>query len=183
MTSLLQTKIVSRFALIAFAVCALVSVAAAQATKPTVYKIAEAGVQIDLPAGWEAAKDAHGTHTISKKDGGGYVVLSLSVLPRDPEVTIDSLFAAFAEGIFESAKKEWKDFKPGTVVKDTTDGMAVRAQKMDGSVESAGGELEGLVAVIDSPKPLGIFGQRTKKHSDLLGKESSDILGSIKKIQ
>ena len=61
--------------------------------------------------------------------------------------------------------------------------MAVRAQKMDGSVESAGGELEGLVAVIDSPKPLGIFGQRTKKHSDLLEKESTDILGSIKKIQ
>jgi hypothetical protein len=118
-----------------------------------------------------------------KKDGDGYVLFSLSVLPRDPSVTIDSLFGAFSEGIFEQARKDWKGFKPGTVIKDSTDGMALRAQKFDGSMESAGGELEGLVVVIDSPKPLALFGQRTKKHSDALQKEASDILGSIKKIQ
>jgi hypothetical protein len=52
MTSLVQRKTVTRFALLAFVVCSVISVAAAQATKPTVYKIAEAGVQLDLrPAG------------------------------------------------------------------------------------------------------------------------------------
>ena len=103
-------------------------------------------------------------------------------LPRDPSVNVDSLFAAFSDGIFQEAKKDWKGFKQGEVLKDTQNGMAVRAQKIDGSMESAGGELEGLVILIDSPKPLGIFGQRTKKHSDLLEKESTSILDSIKKI-
>src|SRR3982751_2169326 len=183
MTSGLQRQIVTRFAFIAFAVCSLVSVAAAQGTKPTVYKIAEAGIQIDLPAGWEASKDPNGTHLILKKDAGGYVLFSMSVLARDPSMTVDSLYAAFSEGIFEEAKKDWKGFKPGDVMKDSQNGMTVRAQKFDGSMESAGGELEGLAIVIDSPKPLGIFAQRTKKHSELLEKESSGILSSIKKIQ
>lgn len=183
MTSFVPGKALVQFALTAIAVLTMISAANAQGTTPKVYKIAEAGVQMDLPSGWESRKDANGTHTISKKDGGGYVVFSVSVLPRNPSVTIDDLFGAFSEGIFESARKEWKGFKPGTLLKDNADGMAVRAQKIDGSVESLGGELEGLVVVIDSPKPLGIFGQRTKKHSDVLEKESSDILGSIKKIQ
>jgi len=172
-----------RFALMAIAVLTLTSAANAQGTKPTVYKIAEAGVQIDLPSGWEASKETNGTHAISKKDGDGYVVFSVTVLPRDPSLTIDALFGAFSEGIFENARKDWKGFKPGTLIKDDANGMAVLAQKIDGSMESAGGELEGLVVVIDSPKPLGIFGQRTKKHSDVLGKEGDDILGSIKKMK
>jgi hypothetical protein len=182
MTSVM-TRTLVRLTLTAIALLTVISVAHAQAAKPTVYKIADAGVQIDLPTGWEAGKDPNGSHTIMKKDGDGYVLFSLSVLPRDPSVTIDALFGAFSEGIFEQARKDWKGFKPGTVLKDTTDGMALRAQKFDGSMESSGGELEGLVVVIDSLKPLAIFGQRTKKHSDALQKEASDILGSIKKIQ
>jgi len=165
---------------VGLAVC---SAAQAQAAKTTVYKIAEAGVQIDVPDGWKASQDASGSHVIVKKDGDGYVVLTMNVLPREPSMTVDVLYAAFSEGVFENAKKDWKGFKPGELMKDTQNGMAVRAQKIEGTVEDAGGELEGLVVVIDSPKPLGIFGQRTKKHSDALEKESSDILGSIKKIQ
>jgi hypothetical protein len=176
-------RILVRFTLTATVLLTLISAAHAQGAKPTVYKIAEAGVQLDLPSGWEAKKVPNGTIAISKKDSVGYVVFSVSVLPREPSLTIDTLFEAFSEGIYESARKDWKDFKAGTLIKDTTDGMAVRAQKIDGSVESLGGELDGLVIVIDSPKPLGIFGQRTRKHSDLLEKESSDILSSIKKIQ
>jgi len=183
MTSFVPGMTLVRFGLMAIAVLTLISAANAQGTIPTVYKIAEAGIQIDLPSGWEANKDPNGTHVISKKDAGGYELFSLSVLPRDPSVTIDALYAAFSEGIFEEAKKDWKGFKAGDVMKDTQSGMAVRAQKFDGSMESAGGELEGLAIVIDSPKPLGIFAQRTKKHSDLLENESSGILSSIKKIQ
>lgn len=183
MTSIVLNRILVRFLLIVVAALTLISAANAQVTKPTIYKIAEAGIQMDLPAGWEASKDPNGTHVILKKDAGGYVLFSMSVLARDPSTTVDSLYAAFSEGIFEEAKKDWKGFKPGDVMKDTQSGMAVRAQKFDGSMESAGGELEGLAIVIDAPKPLGIFAQRTKKHSDLLEKESSDILSSIKKIQ
>jgi len=183
MTAPLPGRAFARFTLLAVTLLMVISAANAQGAKPVVYKIVDAGVQMDLPSGWEASKDSNGTHTISKKDGGGYVVFSLTVLPRDPSVTIDVLFDAFSEGILENARKDWKGFKPGTLIKDNLNGMAVRAQKIDGSVENAGGELEGLVVVIDSPKPVGIFGQRTKKHSDLLEKEASDILGSIKKIQ
>ena len=182
MTSIVPNRILIRLLLIVIAALTLISAAKAQATKPTVYKIAEAGIQMDLPSGWETSKDPNGTYLILKKDAGGYVLFSLSVLARDPSMTVDSLYAAFAEGIFEEAKKDWKGFKPGDLMKDTQNGMAVRAQKFDGSMESAGGELEGLAIVIDSAKPLGIFAQRTKKHSDLLEKESSDILSSIKKI-
>jgi len=155
----------------------------AQQNNVQVYKITEAGVQLDLPGGWEATKDANGAIVISKKDADSYVLYSLSVLSSDPSVTLDNLFAAFAQGIFENAKKDWQGFKTGEITKDTQGGMPVRAQKMEGTVENMGGDLEGLVIVIGSPKPLAIFGQRPKKQSDALDKEGSDVLSSIKKIQ
>ena len=177
----LKQLTLARFSAIAFAVFALVSAVAAQSAQPTIYKIAEAGVQIDLPPGWDAEKVPNGTYTISKKDSGGYMVFSVIILTGDPNATVDSLFAVFAERIFEHAQKDWKDFKPGALIKDTTNGMAVRAQSFEGSRES--GDLEGLIMVIDSPKPIAILGQRRKKQSDLLEKEGPTILGSIKKIQ
>ena len=182
MRSYFYKTILVRSALLAM-LLTIMSAANAQTSKPTVYKIPEAGVQVDIPSGWETTKDPKGNHVITKKDAGGYVVLSMSVLPSDPSVTFDTLYAAFSQGIFEEAKKDWKGFNPGDVVKDSLGGMAMRAQKFEGSMESAGGELEGIVIVVDSPKPLGIFGQRTKKHSDVLATESSQILDSIKKIQ
>ena len=169
--------------LISIASLAALSNIVAQGDKPSVYKIADAGVQIDLPPGWASDKDPQGTIVISKKDGDAYVVYSLAVLPHDPSMTVDNLFAAFSERILERAKKDWKGFKSEAVINDSQGGMAVRAQKLTGSVESEGGDVEGLVIVIDSPKPLGIFAQRTKKHSDALRKESEDILASIKKIE
>ena len=183
MTSHLYKRTLVRISLMAITLLTIGTAVNGQNAKPTVYKIAEAGVQIELPSGWEASKDPSGNHVISKKDAGGYVVFSISVLPRDASVSFDSLYGAFSEGIFEEAKKDWKGFQPGTVVKDSQNGMALRAQKFDGSMESAGGELEGIVILIDSAKPLGIFGQRTKKHSDLLDTESTQILTSIKKVQ
>src|ERR1051325_875161 len=130
MISLLSNMTLVRFLLMVIVTLTLISAANAQGTKPTVYKIAEAGIQMDLPAGWEASKDPNGTHLILKKDAGGYVLFSLSVLGRDPSMTVDSLYAAFSEGIFEEAKKDWKDFKAGDLMKDTQSGMAVRAQKL-----------------------------------------------------
>ena len=174
----------SRYLLLAFMLPAIYSPAPAQTPpRSNTYKIAEAGIQLDLPAGWEASKDPNATYTIMKKDGDSYVVYSMSVVPRDPSMTADTRFAAFSEVILEHAKKEWKGFKAGDIMKDTLNGMDIRAQKIEGTDESLGGELEGLVVVIDSSKPLGIFGQRTKKHSDTLENESSQILSSIKKIQ
>src|SRR5258708_2459129 len=129
MTSLLSNITLVRFLLMVVAALTLISAANAQVTKPTVYKIAEAGVPMDLPAGWEASKDPNGTHVILKKDAGGYVLFSMSVLPRDPSMTVDSLYATFSEGIFEEARKDWKGFKPGDLMKDSQNGMAVRAQK------------------------------------------------------
>ena len=178
---LIKTRLV-KASLMAIALLAMLPNAVAQNDKPSVYKIAEAGVQVDLPPGWEVSKEADGTILMLKKDAGGYVIYSLSVLSRDPSVTLDAMFGAFSEGIFDKAKKDWKGFKAGEVIKDSQGGMALQGQKFDGSVADAGGELEGLVIVIDSPKPLGIFAQRTKKHSDVLEKESGDILASIKKI-
>jgi hypothetical protein len=165
------------------ALVAICSAAHGQNAQTITYKIPEAGIQIDLPAGWEASKDANGNHLIMKKDGDSYVVLSMSVIPREPSMTIDVVYALFSEGVLKTAKRDWKGFKAGEIMKDTQNGMAVRAQKIDGTIADEGGELEGLVIVIDASKPFGIFAQRTKKLSDALAKESSDILGSIKRIQ
>jgi hypothetical protein len=104
-TSFLAVRTLVQFSLTAVVLLTLISAANAQGTKPTVYKIAEAGVQLDLPSGWEAGKVPNGTIAISKKDSGGYVVFSVSVLPREPSLTIDTLFEAFSEGIYESAGK------------------------------------------------------------------------------
>ena len=57
------------------------------------------------------------------------------------------------------------------------------AKSFTGTAPDASGDLEGLVIVIGSPKPIGIFAQRTKKHSDALDKESTDFLTSIKTIE
>ena len=175
--------ILKRVPLMGVALLALFTTANAQDGKPTVYKISEAGIQLNLPSGWKAEKDSKGVILISKKDGDGYVLFSMNVLPRDPAITFDQLFAAFSEGVFESAKKDWKGFKSDQIRKDTQGGMALRVQKFDGAVADAGGDLEGLVVVIDSPKPLGIFAQRTKKHSEVLENEGNAILTSIAKIQ
>src|SRR5215831_10343926 len=169
--------------LLAVVSCAILSVVQGQDTKTTTYKIAEAGIQMDLPPGWEASKDPNGTILILKKDAGGYVLYSFSVLGRDPALTLDTTYSAFSDGIFENAKKEWKGLKTGDLTKDTQGGMALRAQKLEGNMESAGGDLEGLVVVIDAPQRLGIFAQRTKKHSELLEREGDQLLSSIRKIQ
>lgn len=154
----------------------------AQQNKPSVYKIAEAGIQFTLPAGWAAEKDNSGTVTVSKKENDTYVVIALTGLPSDPSMTLDKEFTVFSQGIFDNVKKDWKTYKAEDVAKDTQNGMSVIIQPFSGTAPDAGGELEGLVIVMGSTKPLGIFAQRTKKHSDTLDKESTDLLSSIKKI-
>ena len=164
------------------ALLAIFSTANAQAGKATVYKIPEAGIQINLPAGWDAEKDAKGVVVISRKDAGGYVLFSLSVVDTIPSISFDELFGAFSQGVLENVKKDWKNFTSAAVMKNTQGGMAVRAQKFEGNMADSGGDLEGLVILIDSPKPLGIFAQRTKKHSEVLENEGDAILTSISKI-
>lgn len=148
-----------------------------------VYKVADAGIQFILPAGWAAEKDKNGTVTISKKENDTYVVIALSALPTDPSLTLDKEFTIFSQGIFEIVKKDWKTYKTEDVVKDTQNGMSLIVQPFSGTAPDAGGEVDGLVIVMGSAKPLGIFAQRTKKHSDTLDKESTDLLSSIKKIE
>src|SRR5437870_2889256 len=155
----------------------------AQQDKPSVYKIAEAGFQFTVLAGWQTEKDKNGTVTVSKKENDTYVVIAVAVLPTDASMTLDKEFAAFSEGVFDSAKKDWKGYKAEPVVKDTQNGMSIIVQAFSGTVPDAGGELEGLVIVMGSSKPVGIFAQRTKKHSDALDKESTDLLSSMKKIE
>jgi len=148
-----------------------------------VQKIAEAGIQFTVPAGWSVEKDKNGTVTVSKKENDGYVVIALTSLPTDPSLTLDKEFTLFSQGILDSVKKDWKTYKLEEVAKDTQNGMSLIVQPFSGTAPDAGGEVEGLVIVMGAAKPLGIFAQRTKKHSATLDKESSDLLGSIKKIE
>ncbi len=98
-------------------------------------------------------------------------------------MTLDKEFAAFSEGIFDSVKKDWKTYKAEDVDRRTQAGMPLIVQSFTGTAPDAGGDLEGLVIVVGSSKPVGVFAQRTKKHSDALDKESTDLLSSIKKIE
>ena len=155
----------------------------AQQNKPSLYKVAEAGIQFSVPAGWSVEKDKNGTVTVSRKENDTYVVIAVTMLPTDPSITLDKEFAAFSEGIFDSVKKDWKTYKAEPVAKDAQNGMSVIVQSFSGTAPDAGGELEGMVIVMGAAKPLGVFAQRTKKHSDTLDKESTDFLSSIKKIE
>lgn len=159
------------------------AVAAQPQDAAKVYKVAEAGIQFTLPAGWTLEKDKNGTVTVSKKENDTYVVIALSALPTDPSLTLDKEFTIFSQGILDSIKKDWKTYKAEDVAKDTQNGMSLIVQPFSGTAPDAGGEVEGLVIVMGATKPLGIFAQRTKKHSDTLDKESTDLLSSIKKIE
>src|SRR5947207_2205475 len=57
-----------------------------------VYKVAEAGIQFTVPAGWETEKDKNGTVTVSKKENDTYVVIAVTVLPTDATMTLDKEF-------------------------------------------------------------------------------------------
>ena len=175
----------NRFIFLAAIATAIVlpQTALAQQDKATVYKVAEAGIQFSLPAGWTSEKDKNGTVTLSKKENDAYVVIALSSLPTDPSLTLDKEFALFSQGTLDTIKKDWKTYKAEDVAKDTQNGMPLIVQPFSGTAPDAGGEVEGLVIVMGAAKPLGIFAQRTKKHSDTLDKESSDLLSSIKKIE
>ena len=98
-------------------------------------------------------------------------------------MTLDKEFTLFSQGIFDIVKKDWKEYKAEEIARDTQNGMPLMVQPFSGTMPDAGGELEGMVIVIGSAKPLGIFAQRTKKHSDTLDKESTELLSSIKKIE
>lgn len=148
-----------------------------------IQKIPEAGVQFTVPAAWSVEKDKNGTITLSRKENDTYVVIALSSLPTDPSLSLDKEFTLFSQGILESIKKDWKTYKAEDVAKDTQNGMSLIVQPFSGTAPDAGGEVEGMVIVMGAAKPLGIFAQRTKKHSDALDKESSDLLNSIKKIE
>ena len=176
---------INRFAFTAAVAIAIVlpQTTFAQQDKASVYKIAEAGFQFTVPAGWQTEKDKNGTVTLSKKEDDTYVVLAVAVLPTDASMTLEKEFAAFSEGIFENVKKDWKNYKAEAVTNDKQNGMSIIIQPFSGTAPDAGGELEGLVIVMGSSKPVGIFAQRTKKHSDKLDKESTDLLSSMKKIE
>jgi hypothetical protein len=135
------------------------------------------------PTGWEVEKDKNGTVTVSKKENDTFVVIAMMVLPTDPSMDLDREFAAFSKGIFDSVKKDWKTYKADAASKETQNGMSIMTQTFSGTAPGAGGELEGLVIVLGASKPVGLFAQRTKKSSDTLGKESGDLLISIKKIE
>ena len=148
-----------------------------------VYKLAQAGIQFTVPAGWGVEKDKDGTVTVSKKENDTYVVIAVIALPNDPSMDLDHEFAAFSKGIFDSIKKDWKTYKADEVSKQTQNGMSIIVQTFTGTAPDAGGELDGLVILMDASKPVGVFAQRTKKYSDTLGKETRDLLSSIKKIE
>ncbi|HEV8139942.1 MAG TPA: hypothetical protein VGP81_09225 [Pyrinomonadaceae bacterium] len=148
-----------------------------------VYKLAQAGIQFTVPAGWGVEKDKDGTVTVSKKENDTYVVIALIALPNDPSMDLEHEFATFSKALFDSIKKDWKTYKADAVSKDTQNGMSIMVQTFTGTKPDAGGELEGLVILIGASKPVGVFAQRTKKYSDTLGKETSDLLSSIRKIE
>jgi hypothetical protein len=169
--------------LISILVLGTLVVAAKAQGSANVYKLAKAGIQFTVPAGWGVEKDKNGTVTVSKKENDTYVLIAVRALPTDPSMSLDDEFAAFSQGIFNSVKKDWKTYKADEVSKQTQNGMSIIVQTFTGTAPDLGGELVGLVIVMGASKPVGVFAQRTKKCSDTLGKESADLLSSIKMIE
>lgn len=174
----------NRFTLVVIAIVIVFSQQTfAKQDNPSVYKIAEAGIQFTVPATWEVEKDKNGTLTVSKRDNDMYVVIAITALRTDPSITLDKEFVVFSGAILDNLKKDWKSCKTNEVAKDTRNGIPVIHQSFSGTAPDAGGDVEGLVMVMGSSKLGGVFAQRTKKLSDTLANETAQLLSSIKQIE
>jgi hypothetical protein len=149
----------------------------------SLYKFKDAGIQLLVPAGWEVETGKDGTVTFSKHQGDSIMVAAISTLPPEAsDLTPEAQFKAVSQGVFENAKKDFKDLKLLVEPQKTTqNGMTLTSQVFSAKQDDV--EMVGVLALLHADKPVLIFLYGTAKLSSTFDKEVDKMMGSIKKIE
>jgi hypothetical protein len=151
-----------------------------QENKGTLYKIDAAGVQLNVPAGWKIEKDKDGV-TLSKIENDSYIVIALTALAADAaSLTPEEQFKYFSEGVFSNASNDFKELKKTDVSKSTQNGIDATSQSFQSKAD--GVDMAGLIILMNTSRPLGVFAYGTAKISDAFNGEVTQLFTSIKKI-
>ncbi len=151
-------------------------------TTAKVYKIQEAAVQFDVPPGWQIEKAENGTITASKSEGTASIAVSMAALGKDSSnLKPDALFKLFSEGVLKDVKKDFGDsFKTDEPAQTTQNGIPQMVQTFTGKAD--GVEMQGMVFVLYTDNPIGVFAYGNKGVSQTLAKEINQVLDSFKKM-
>jgi hypothetical protein len=146
-----------------------------------VYKLKEAGIQFEVPAGWEV-ETIGGTFVLKKKEqDNNFMLATIAEMP--PSESLDDSFkeywTAFA---VNNGDKDFKDVKPaGEVEKTAQNGFALIRQPF--TATDHGTPVIGTLTVLKGGVPVQIISYTSAKSTDALGKEVEKLMGSIKKSQ
>jgi hypothetical protein len=140
------------------------------------YKFKDAGLQFNVPAGWEIEAEKDGV-TFSKMEAAdSFIIASISTLDSAPaSVTLDAQFKASWEG----AGKDFK--KVGEPSKVTQAGMPLITQAYTTTMQ--GVQMVGVFAMIKAAKPTLILIYGTAKTSAEFNKDFDNLMNSMKKIE
>jgi len=152
-------------------------------TTAKVYKLPEAAIQFEVPSGWKVEKGDKGGVTVSKSEGATTIAVSMAPLGKDTaNFKPEALFKLFSEGAFKDVKKDLGDsFKSGEPTQASQNGISEMFQTF--TAKQDGVEMQGLVFVLYTDNPVGVFAYGTKNISPTMANEIGQMLGSFKKIE
>ena len=152
-------------------------------TTAKVYKIEEAALQFEVPSGWKVEKGKHGQFTVSKSEAATTIGVSMAPLGKDTaNFKPEALFKLFAEGALKDVKKDLGDsFKSSEPTQATQNGISQMFQTF--TAKDHGVEMQGVVFVLFTDNPVGVFAYGTKAVSATMANEAGQMLGSFKKIE
>ena len=140
-----------------------------------IYKFKDAGLQFNVPAGWEVEAEKDGV-TFSKMEAAdSFIIASISTLDPGPaSVTLDALFKATWAGVGKDLKKV------GEPDKGTQAGLPLITQAYTTTLQ--GVQMVGVFALIKAAKPTMVLIYGTAKSSDEFKKDFNNLMNSMKKI-
>ena len=148
-----------------------------------VYKIEEAALQFEVPSGWKVEKGKHGQFTVSKSEAATTIGVSMAPLGKDTaNFKPEALFKLFSEGALKDLKKDLGDsFKSSEPAQMSQNGISEMVQTF--TAKDNGVEMQGVVFVLFTDNPVGVFAYGTKAVSATMANEAGQMLGSFKKIE
>jgi hypothetical protein len=143
-----------------------------------IYKFKAAGLQFNVPAGWEVEAENDGV-TFSKMEGTDSLIMaSISVFePAAASLTLDAQLKAAWEGF----NKDNDSKKVGQPDKGTQAGMPFVAQGYTSTLQ--GLQMVGELVLIKAAKPTLVVIYGTAKSSDKFKKDFNNLIDSMKKIE
>src|SRR5689334_13830679 len=148
-----------------------------------VYKLQEAAIQFEVPSGWKVEKGDKGSFTVSKSEGATSIGVSMAALGKDSaNFKPEALFKLFSEGALKDVKKDLGDsFKSDEPTQTIENGISEMIQTF--TAKDNGVEMQGMVLVLYTDNPVGVFAYGNKEVSPTLAAEIQQVLRSFKRTE